>query len=199
MRVFTTNNQGETVFRTLLMIVAFGVITNAATISCGTVTAISQPCTNGDKVFDNFTFAGNVPANGEITVTEAVPNRVYVIDLTGLFTTSFVWAYDVTVDPRACSGCAITHVGYGITGLPSPAPRLQSTFGGFVGAPTNGNQFDAVPPTTNLHVVNTFSANGGFATRISNTIVESTPIPEGLPLGMVSTGLMLIASLRRRF
>ena len=183
--------------KTFILATLVAITAKGATVTCGTVVDSVSPCVSGDKVFTNFAFLGNVPANGNLEITEVIPNRVYVIDLTGLFTTSFAWAYDVSVNTSICPTCRITNVGYGITGLPSPAPRLQSTFGGFIGSPTNGNLFGVIsPPTINLHVVNTFEANGGFATRLSNTLVERLTVPDVPTFLLFGSGLIFLVRKR---
>ena len=179
------------VFLSTLVVSSVGILSGATVVSCGTVTSSVQPCTNGDKIFDNFSFTGNVPANGSIQVTEALPGRVYVIDLSGFFTTNFIWAYDVT-----STGSPITHIGYGITGLPNQFPTLQTTAGPVVGPATSGNVFETIPPSQTLRVVNSFSSNGGFATRISNTIVQS-PVSEAPPFGLIPLGAALIGFTRK--
>lgn len=167
--------------------------------SCGTITSPAPTCSVGDKDFTNVNFLGNVPAQGSIDVTEVVPNRVYVVDLSGLFLNSFAWIYDVSVNTSICPNCKITHVGYGITGLPSPAPTLQSTFNSFVGPSTDGNAFGPVTPTTSLHVVNTFNPNGGFATRISNTILETIQQVNEPPALALVPPVLLLAVLTKKY
>lgn len=186
----------------VVMVLTMATTLSAAVIQstdCGTLGTPLTPCLSGDKIFENFLSSDGSAAT--ITVTESVPKFAYVVDINGLFDTDFTYSYDVQVDTGVCAKCRIWSIGYGLTGVSRvDLPTIQATVNGNTSGPTTGQTLwvDVSPPTAgSLTVHNAFVAHGGFATRLSNTILQ-TEIPEPLTLGLTGLGLGALAFFARR-
>jgi len=177
---------------------AFG--SSVTSLSCGTVGAPTSPCTLGDKDFTDFVSSGFPDAS--ISVTELIPNRQYVLNLDAFnaFNSNFTFTYTVSVN-GACATCKISDVAGSMSGQSLPLnATLTITANGNTSGPTTGAPVVVMvtPPATSVDVSNSFMSNGGSVTRISNTIVQTSGVPEPLTLGLAGLGLAVFGLVSRR-
>jgi hypothetical protein len=174
-----------------------------------TWTASGFSCTVGDKMFSNFTYTGAIPTNTSLNISTANVvgvGDVFTVAFSGSFTNAFSVSYNISILPDFVNaGWRITRISgdlsvpVSVTGptlqkqiYDSTGTTLINTVNAAVGSPGSVNVSG-----TSFRIVDNFAANGGQATNIGNSFVQSQ-VPEPMTFVLSGCGLLALGLLKRK-
>lgn len=207
-----------------ILLVALSAYANAALLTgaCGSVTAgstldqyLGNSCAIGDKVFDNFTYTGNIAANN-LNIEFQVSGNEYILNLVAQQGVGLITSINFTDRITVQAGVApnIGGANYQIVGVKDSSNfSFASTSGDLHIVNSPGPTYDLIPlslggvevrqsaitPTTQVSTTTSMSgASPGLSSFSLDYIQANTVVPEPASMGLIGSGLLGVAFMLRR-
>jgi hypothetical protein len=180
----------------VLLAASFAV--SAATIPCGTgglndsgpiniqTGILAVPgfaCEQQDKIYSGFNLiSGDISGVSVEMFFQPIGSQDnHTVQFSGNLGLAFVLEYDITVDLAISPNNRLKLVGVDINASASGGnptiTKSSPNFATIVASKNTGSAVTTIPDLVTVHVIDSYNPNGGAATSLSNSFVESAPEP----------------------